>query len=257
MSRFVSILAILAIAASASAQTDLTDSRLRTIDYDEGAVVELDGCLNFQTTIMLASDEHVENVGVGDSSAWQVTPNKRGNLLFVKPLTARGFTNMTVVSDKRSYNFELKTASAGDCEHGLVTYDLRFRYPPPPPPPNAAPAAPSDPNAFLPPPEKRNTAYTYSGAVDLVPVRVFDDGVATYMRWANGVPTPAVYALNSDKTESLVNYAARGDYFVVEEVAPAFVMRRGDLKVTVYNDAYRVEGLDAQSPKPRGKSGGQ
>ncbi len=30
--------------------------------------------------------ERIENVAVGDSSAWQVTPNKRANLLFLKPL---------------------------------------------------------------------------------------------------------------------------------------------------------------------------
>ncbi|MEI9903744.1 MAG: TrbG/VirB9 family P-type conjugative transfer protein [Asticcacaulis sp.] len=88
-----------------------------------------------------------------------------------------------------------------------------------------------------------------------MPIRIFDDGASTYMRWADGVSTPAVYAVDSDGNESLVNYASRGDYFVVEQVAPAFVLRRGDMKVTIYNDSYRVEGLDSLSPKPRGKSG--
>ncbi len=255
MSRLVLPLLALFVAGGVQAQTD-ADSRLRTIDYDESAVVQLSGCLNFQTMITFGDNEHVENVGLGDSSAWQVTPNKRGNLLFVKPLSAKGFSNMTVVSDKHSYNFELRTATQADCDHGHVVYDLRFRYPPVEQAPSAGPASPADPNAFLPLPEKRNTAYTYSGAVELVPMRIFDDGTSTYMRWGNGVPTPAVYALNSDGTEALVNYAARGDYFVVEQVARAFVMRRGDQKVTVYNDAFRVEGLDALSPRPRGKSGG-
>ena len=108
------------------------DSRLRTLDYDPAAVVRLEGCQNFQTMITLAPDEHVENVGVGDSAAWQVTPNKRGNLLFVKAIAPKGYTNMTVVSDKRSYSFELRTAPASDCARGQITYELRFRYPPAP-----------------------------------------------------------------------------------------------------------------------------
>ena len=250
------LMTIAALPVQTQAQNYEPDSRLRTIDYDPAAVVRLEGCQNFQTMITLASDEHVENVGVGDSAAWQVTPNKRGNLLFVKAIAPKGYTNMSVVSDKRSYSFELRTASESDCSHGRITYELRFRYPPVQSsgtPVN--PASPPDPNAFLPVPEKRNAAYTFSGATDLVPIRVFDDGISTYMKWATGVTAPAVYALNSDNTESIVNYASRGDYFVVEQVAPAFVLRRGELKTVLYNDTYAVQGLDSLSPKPRGKSG--
>ncbi len=228
------------------------DVRLRNVDYDPAAVIRLEGCLNFQTMISLADNEHVENVGLGDSSQWQVMPNKKGNLLFVKSLTAKGYSNMTVVSDKRRYNFELKSASESDCAHGRVVYDLRFRYPADPKPTSAA-VAPVDPNAFLPIPEKRNAAYTYSGDIDLVPVRVFDDGTSTYFKWSEGVVSPAVYAINSDNTESLINYHSRGDYFVIEQVARAFVLRRGQQKATLYNDTYVVKGLDSLSPKPRGK----
>ncbi len=89
----------------------------------------------------------------------------------------------------------------------------------------------------------------------LVPLRIFDDGASTYMRWADGIETPAVYALNPDNTESIINYANRGDYLVIEQVARAFVLRRGTQKVTLYNDAYHVQGLDDQSPKPRGRGG--
>ncbi len=255
------ILGSLAVANAAAAQgmapiADM-DSRLRVIDYMEGEVYRLSGCIGFQTMITLNSDEHVENIGIGDSSLWQVMPNKRGNLIFVKPTAVKAFSNMTIVTDKRSYNFELRSAPEADCQKGHVTYELRFRYAPPPP--AAAPnirATPADPNAFLPATEKRNSAYTFAGDADLVPLRVFDDGNATYFRWAPSAPTPAVYALNSDNSESLINYASRGDYLVVDQVARAFVLRRGDQKTTLYNDAYRPQGLDAQSPKPR-KSGGK
>lgn len=233
-----------------------TDSRIVTLDYDEASVVRLEGCVNFQTMITFGKGEHIENVGLGDSSQWQVMPNKRADLLFVKPITPKAYSNMTVVSDKRTYNFELRAAPADACDHGHAIYELRFTYPPEP---SAAPpavkdkqAVPTDLNA-LPLPEKRNTAYTYSGDVLLVPLRVFDDGASTYMRWAEGTETPAVYALNADNTESIINYANRGDYLVIEQVAHAFVLRRGNQKVTLYNDAYHVQGLDADSPKPRGK----
>ncbi len=242
------------------AMTVTTDSRIVTLDYDEAAVVRLEGCVNFQTMVTFGKGEHIENVGLGDSSQWQVMPNKRADLLFVKPITAKAYSNMTVVSDKHTYNFELRAAPEDACDHGRAIYELRFAYPPDPADVAAAAAAaaaaktkspvPTDLNA-LPLPEKRNTAYTYSGDVLLVPMRVFDDGASTYMKWAEGTEAPAVYAMGPDGGESIVNYANRGDYLVIEQVAKAFVLRRGKQSVTLYNDAYHVQGLDADSPKPR------
>ena len=229
------------------------DMRLRYIDYNAGEIYRLNGCMGFQTTVTLASNEHVDTVSIGDSSAWQVTANKRGDLMFLKPTATRAFTNLTVITDKRTYNFELRNAPEADCNKGRVAYELRFRYPPEAPAgtPVTAKKGPVDPNAFLPPAEKRNTAYSYTGSTELVPLRVFDDGLSTYFRWSAGVSTPAVYALNNDNSESIVNYSARGDYLVVEQLARAYVLRRGNLRAVLYNDAYKVEGLDAQSPRPR------
>lgn len=257
---FLSMILAVLVPAMAAAQGMApiadTDARLREIDYQAGAVYRLSGCIGFQTMITLGSDERVENIGIGDSALWQVMPNKRGNLIFVKPTAVKAFSNMTIVTDKRSYNFELRSASEADCQKGRVTYELRFRYAPPPPANLAPGTRPADPNAFLPVPEKRNNAYTYTGSAELVPLRIFDDGTSTYFRWAPSVSSPAVYALNSDNSESLINYASRGDYLVVEQVARGFVLRRGDQKTVVYNDAFRPQGLDAQSPKPR-KTGGK
>jgi type IV secretion system protein VirB9 len=242
------------------AMTETIDSRIVTLDYDEAAVVRLEGCVNFQTMVTFGAGEHIENVGLGDSSQWQVMPNKRADLLFVKPLSAKAYSNMTVVSDKHVYNFELRAAPEEACDHGRAINYLPIN--PPPARGASAPAAaaaaaaktksavPTDLNA-LPLPEKRNTAYTYNGNVLLVPLRVFDDGASTYMKWADGTETPAVYALGADGTESIINYANRGDYLVIEQVARAFVLRRGKDKATLYNDAYHVQGLDADSPKPR------
>lgn len=250
-----SLLALFA-AQPALAQDEAEDDdiRLTTIPYDPGQIINLEGCLNFQTMISFEQGELVENVGLGDSALWQVTPNKKGSLLFVKPIAANAYSNMAIVTNRRSYNFVLSMAPSRTCAQGNVIFDLRFLYPPTA---QQNPAAPKtlDPNAFLPIPEKRNSAYTYSGAASLVPVRVFDDGMLTYLRWPAGAETPAVYALNGDGSESIVNYATRGDYMVIEQVARGFVLRQAEQRTVLYNDAFRVEGLDALSPKPRPKGG--
>jgi type IV secretion system protein VirB9 len=91
------------LAVPASAQ----DDRLQTLVYDENTVVRIDGRVKVQTTIKFAPDEMIENVAIGDSAAWQVQPNKAQTILFIKPLEPAARTNMTVVTDKRTYLFDL------------------------------------------------------------------------------------------------------------------------------------------------------
>ncbi|MBL0001847.1 MAG: TrbG/VirB9 family P-type conjugative transfer protein [Sphingomonadales bacterium] len=52
-------------------------------------------------------------MAVGDSAGWQVSANKRGDFMFVKNLEANRPTNLTVVTDVRTYSFELLGAYPG------------------------------------------------------------------------------------------------------------------------------------------------
>jgi type IV secretion system protein VirB9 len=217
------------------------DNRIRIIDYQDNNIIRLEGCLNFQTMISFADNEKIENVGIGDTNQWQVMPNNRANLLFIKPINAQAFSNMTVVTNRRNYGFELAMAPYGLCQSGQVVYNLRFKY-----------EQPTDLKTDqLPLPEKRNLAYTYSGDKELVPLRVFDDGQSTYFLWAKGVSVPAVYSEGPDKTESLINYANRADYIMVDGVSKLFILRRGDLSTKIHNDGYIAPSLDELSPKRR------
>ena len=85
-------LALALLASPAVAQ----DPRLVEVMYDETKVVRIDGRVAVQASIMFGDDEVIENVAIGDSATWQVTPNKRANILFVKPLEPRVSTNLTV-----------------------------------------------------------------------------------------------------------------------------------------------------------------
>ena len=85
-----------------------SDTRIRTLSLrSRSRSSAFSASAGIQSTIEFAADERIENVAVGDSSAWQITPNRRASLLFVKPLTAHSRTNMTVVTDRRTYMFDL------------------------------------------------------------------------------------------------------------------------------------------------------
>ena len=205
------------------------DPRIHFVDYDPFAVVELKGALRHQLTVEFDPSERIENVAIGDSLGWQVTPNRRANLLFLKPMARRPATNMTVVTNLRRYNFQLTSLSQPT---RAMPFTVRFIYAPPaalvvtPPPPD-------------PPPEVRNAAYSFQGSRALLPVRIFDDGRDTYFAFQGDEDLPAIFAVEPDGAEAVINLRRRDDLFVADRVAQGFVLRRGGDVTRVFNDGYR------------------
>ena len=181
---------ILLLVALVAAPALAKDPRIATRFYDPSQIVTVHGHTGIQSTIEFGPDEHIDNVAVGDSADWQVTPNKHASLLFVKPMQPTAHTNMTVVTDQRTYLFDL-VASPG----ATPVYVMRFTYPPEP-----KRAMPVVPTAALTPepapqladktpastPADLNFAWTSAGAKQLLPARTFDDGKATWARLAQG-----------------------------------------------------------------------
>ena len=242
MTRAVLLAALLAAAPLAPAQAE--DSRLVERFYDPSEVVRIEGRVNVQAMIRFGEDEHIENVAIGDSQQWQVTPNKRANLLFVKPLAERAATNMTVVTDKHTYLFDLVASPA----HRKPLYVLAFSYPDEPEAedtelaadgtsqgPNAIElAAASDPYAVV-DPAALNHAWDAKGDARLFPSKIYDDGDATFLTWAAGSTLPAILVKDHEGTEGPVNFAVRGEVIVVDGVPREIVLRAGDESATLLN----------------------
>ncbi|WP_343061156.1 TrbG/VirB9 family P-type conjugative transfer protein [Novosphingobium flavum] len=232
MKRLLPLLALLALPALQTGPALAADARLEHRLYDPEAVVRLEGRAGVQATIAFAEDEHIENVAIGDSALWQVTPNKRATLLFVKPLAPRARTNLTVVTDRRQYFFDLVAVPKG-----RAVYLLHFTYPPEPEKPVQAAAAPAPAltaeearlaaGAAPVDPASLNFAWKAKGKAALLPARVYDDGSSTYLGWAPGKPVPAILARNGQGAEGPVNYAVREDMIVLDSVPGVLVLRSG------------------------------
>jgi len=215
------------------------DARLVERMYDPAQVVVIQGKPNVQATITFEDGEQIENVAIGDSSSWQVTPNKRANLLFVKPLTPRASTNMTVVTDKRTYLFDLVASPTAK-----PLYVLNFTYPAEPEAeeqlavaqsPNALEAeAANDPYAVA-DPALLNFSWARQGSARLLPEQVYDDGSATFITWPAGVTVPAILVKDETGTEGPVNFAVRGATTVVDGVPSQIILRWGDDFATLTN----------------------
>lgn len=229
---------IAALSLSLPGTPALADARLQEVMYDEMEVFTLPGRVNVQASIVFGEDETIENVAIGNSQTWQVTPNKRANILFVKPLEARAATNLTVVTSKRTYLFDLVASP-----NSKPLYVLRFDYPVDPEEEarqaelaaaEAKPQSPADPFSAVDPADL-NFAWSGDGDAALLPERAFDDGDATFLTWGAGRDVPAILVTNAKGDEGPVNYTVRGDTIVIDGVPRSITLRAGEQAATLIN----------------------
>ena len=226
------------------------DPRLVTETFDESRVFVINGRVKVQTTIKFAPDEAIQNVAIGDSNAWQVQPNQAQSILFVKPLDPSARTNMTVVTNRRTYLFDLVSSP-----RNAPQYVLQFRYPEL----EAAAAerllaeaeakeaerdrvngvelaAANDPYAVA-DPATLNFNWSSEGASELLPTRIYDNGLAVFMTWPGDAPIPSILIENEDGDAGPANWAQRGDTLVLDHVPRTIVLRSGDYAATLTNNA--------------------
>jgi len=233
----------LAMATLTTTPAMADDPRLVELEYDPAQVVRINGKARVQATIKFAEDEVIENVAIGDSQSWQVTPNKRANLLFVKPLADNAVTNLTVVTSQRTYLFDLVASP-----RNRPVYVMSFRHPELEAAKAAAAelearrqanvsemAAATDPFAVLDPADL-NFAWDKRGDASLHPVRAFDDGRATFLSWPTDRAVPAILITDTDGTEGPVNFTVRGETIVVQAVPRQIVLRHGEESALLINN---------------------
>lgn len=216
-----------------------TDPRIHTMMFSADEVYKFTGHYGYQSTIEFAPDEEIQTISMGDSVSWLLEPS--GNRIFLKPLEQNATTNMTVLTNKRSYLFELHAREASNINDPQLVFVLRFMYP-------------SDANDYisgssidntlpdLEDPEVRNKMnfnYTLRGKENIAPLRVFDDGEFTYFEFRNkNADVPAFFLVDSQGKEALINYRTRGDFIVVERVWGVYTLRHGPDLVCVYNESW-------------------
>lgn len=241
----------LALALSGPA---LADPRIREITYSSDGVIRLTGHYGYQIAIEFPAPEKIESVAVGDSLTWQVTPNKRGNVLVIKPVDEGDPTNMTVMTSERFYTFELTSeARNAATPASQITYLLRIKHPPAEPTPVAADLRDAMPATIL---AARNEAYTYKGSKLNLPSRVFDDGTSTFFEWPQGIETPAIFHRRPDGTESIVNFSNRDGAIVIHQISAEFVLRNGREVTHIFNESFVEADRGPDAPQQRRKKKG-
>ena len=185
------------------------------------------------TDIILQPGEIVTGVFPGDTSRWTFVPGKSGSTeneqihVLIKPLMADISTNLVVTTNRRTYNIDLMSSS------NEFMPSVSFNYP-------AETMAAWDTfiadkqkerntSALLSEgyginPEELNFNYEIRGKDDIKwkPIRVWDDGIKTYIQFPSqstikSIEAP-VFVVFEGRRELLVNYRVVKDMFVVDKV---------------------------------------
>lgn len=243
------------------------DGRFKVISYSPRGVYKFTGNYGYHTTIEFGKDEIIQAILMGDSAGWEIVND--GNEMHVKPLSPYPETNMTLVTNKRRYYFELDAINVPDITDERITFHLKFLYP-------------SEieyekkkisniynnrldtmSTNFLQPDDLKNTSlkselnnesvysilkrkfspnvnwnYRVSGDISVTPIEIFDDGEFTFLQFESlGQELPAIFQVDivSGK-EYLINYQTHGSYIVIESVDKVFTLRNGERIACVFNE---------------------
>lgn len=217
------------------------DSRIRVIVYSPDDVFKFTGYYGYQASIELARDEEIVSISMGDTTAWQIVP--AGFRLFIKPMEENATTNMTMITNKRTYFFELYAEEALDIRDPNMVFNVRFLYPDEEDEENLRHfQSSSGSGPDLAHPEKYNFNYAISGNESIAPVKIYDDGEFTYLQFRDkNMEIPAVFAVDEDLREAMVNYhtnPAKPNLVIVEQVFHKLSLRAGEKIVCIFNEAF-------------------
>ena len=263
---FLTAFFLLLIASSSSAQTPITtDSRIRTLVYNPNEVYELKFYYNYQSFIEFAEDEEIEMISIGEAFAWRLTP--AGKRLFVRPLEIAAHTNMTIITNKRTYHFDIRSDEFnGKADEDLI-YTVRFFYPqigqplPIPPQlaaPNPAAKQPAPTRSIIKTPipganvterlpgiiernpegAELNFDYSLTGKSDnITPLKVYDDGHETFFQFKDdNLVIPSINSVDVNGNEQSLAYIIRDNYVVLPTTSRQFTLRLADSLLCIYNN---------------------
>jgi type IV secretion system protein VirB9 len=201
------------------------DSRIKTFVYSENEVFPIVLTYGYQTSIEFMDDEVIQTYSIGNNFAWQISPSNQ--TLFIKPLEENINTNMTVITNKRRYYFELYSNLSNGSPDEETAYVIRFFYP-------------GGSNNLIPQkilPDKQDipiNSYNFNYVISPSNSEIIlacDNGVSTMFKLANPSTVNNIIMNNGKKIQ--VQGYMKGDYLIVNNIGKSF-------QITLNNKNYTV-----------------
>ncbi len=225
-----------------------SEKKFRSYIFNPNDVYRYLGHYTYQGFIEFQEGETVSTISMGNPSLWLF--EHLGNRLFLKPVGEDGSeTNMTVITNKHVYHFELMAKEAKGITDKDLIFVAKFVYPDEKDKnivqfPKSTPSDEPDMRDLT----AYNFNYQYTGEASIAPLKVFDNGEFTYFQFSKrNAEIPAIFTVDAGGFESLINFRSAGSYIIVERVSPQFTLRNGNDIVCVYNTELYTNGRARQT----------
>ncbi len=183
----------------------------------------------FVCDITLESGESVLNLAIGDSTHWVIAGGKSGvggttPHVFVKPTQAHLDTNLLITTTRRTYDITLRSATSAPHSHISFAYVDEAAA-------EKAAIAEHERQAIqnvlngtpLVSSDRADSRYKISGEQTLLPEKVFNDGVRTYIQWkALPAELPDVAIIGKDGLAQPVNFRVVANMYILDSTDPNF-----------------------------------
>jgi type IV secretion system protein VirB9 len=214
-----------AAGASTPATTVMADGSLRYV-YGHRPQPQLVCVPQHVCDIALDNGESVLNMAIGDAAHWVIAGGQSGPSgttphVFVKPAQSALETNIVITTTKRVYDVTLR--SAAQTQHSRIS----FMYVDEDAAARALIAQRAVDGVLAGTPlvaaDAADAKYALTGDAALVPQRVFNDGVRTYIAWKT-LPgeLPAVMSIGKDGVATPVNFRVVGTQYIVDGINPNY-----------------------------------
>lgn len=240
------------------------DPRVRCTDYDADKIVEIVVDVGYQASIFLDPGEKITDKGFGYPDGWEAEEFQGYSGFYLKAMTKKPDTNLTVVTDKRKYLFEVRMKELAQptkdpkakvkIEQAMpAMYALKFRYGREDKPESKEAKEERETEeievALNTAKRKKfkNANYWVQGSEAVTPAAAYDDGTFTYLNFPPNMDLPSVFLVDADGEESLANKHMDNDTLVIEHVSRKMLLRRGTLVAAIYNEAYDQHGIENES----------
>ena len=213
------------------------DSRVKTYIYNPNEVFPIVLHYGYHSHIDFPKSEFIKNIIVGNPSDWEIT--NRGNRIFLQTYSKSAHTNMTIITSKRTYEFDL--LAKGDLKETDydLAYAIRFYYP-------------EEKSIDIKDSDKSsselitldikdlikgniNANYIYVGDQDITPIVAFNDEKFTYLKFRDEKFIPKIETIGIKKQK--VKIFSYNGYIIIDHVFPKIKLSMNKKSAMIINKA--------------------
>jgi P-type conjugative transfer protein TrbG len=212
-------------------------------DFEPGRLYTVQASPHFLTAITLRPGEKLISKAAGDTIRWVLGETVQGAgasqqvIVMVKPIRGNLRTNIILTTDQRTYLLDARSYE-GDTYTSVISWNYPQEQMRDAQAARAAEAQSVVASGLA--IDQLHFGYDirtiHSRKPSWQPIRVFDDGLKTYIQFPTNMAAteaPPLFLIGPDKQVQLVNYRYLGGYYIVDRLIDVAELRLGEKNQTV------------------------